>query len=206
MLLFHFVLIVNLLVLSLVLTSGFSHVGNSRTDGPRGTSLTGMMSQSNNSQLPRVLVLLPFQVCTLQLVCSRPCAYWPAGTWLSPQCAQRAKWIFLTTWATWKWLREVPCEDSTPPLGRRMLWVRLTQSTHLTVNSAPLIAVNNRINAHYCWQLPFHFSTGSKGWEMLLQTDQCNHIPQHTECLFLGSKEWNTRDYIVLHCWNNFAR
>lgn len=63
MLLFNFVWIVNLLDLSLLLTGGFNHIGNSRTDGPRGTSLTDMLSQSNNSQLPRVLVLLPFQVC-----------------------------------------------------------------------------------------------------------------------------------------------
>lgn len=59
----HFVLIVSLLDLSFVFASGFNHVGNGRTDGPRGTTLTDMLSQSNNFQLPRGLVLLPSQVC-----------------------------------------------------------------------------------------------------------------------------------------------
>lgn len=71
---FNFVLIVSLLYLSLILTGGFNHIGNSTTDGPKDTSLTDMLSQSNNSQLPRVLLLLPSQVCIpaaclLQILC-----------------------------------------------------------------------------------------------------------------------------------------
>lgn len=59
---FLFTLIVHLLGLSFVFTRGSNHVGNSGTDGPRGTSPTDMLSHSNNLQLPEGSVLLLLQV------------------------------------------------------------------------------------------------------------------------------------------------
>lgn len=59
---FDFSLIAHLLALSFVLTRGFNHVGNSRTDGPRGVNLKNMLTQSNNLQLLKRLVWSPLQV------------------------------------------------------------------------------------------------------------------------------------------------
>lgn len=68
----HFVLTASLLDLSFVFASGFNHVGNGRPDGPRGTSLTAMLSQPSNFQLLRGLVLLPSQAC-IPAASSSPC-------------------------------------------------------------------------------------------------------------------------------------
>lgn len=60
---FLFILIAHLLDLNFVITYGFNHVGNSRTSGPRGTSLTNLLSPSSNLQLPKGSELFPLQVC-----------------------------------------------------------------------------------------------------------------------------------------------
>lgn len=128
------------------------------------------------------------------------------------------KGAFLTTSAIWKWLREVPGEDQAHrgriaqvslgagrgeqygPFGQPC--VRPAQSTHPTLFSAQLMAVNHRINSQCCWLLPVHFSTGSKGCEMfmfLFHSQQISIITSHnTECLLLGSTERNGREYTAL--------
>lgn len=60
---FLFILIAHLLDLNFVITYGFNHVGNSRTSGPRGKSLTNMLSPSSNLQLSKGSELFPLQVC-----------------------------------------------------------------------------------------------------------------------------------------------
>ena len=102
----------SVLGLSFVLTRGFNHVGNSRTDGPRGTSLTDTLSQSNNLQPPKGLVWLPLQVCipaassAPDLVLTWPCRELIQLTGWTESTKEQSEY-FLATLAIWKCLREV---------------------------------------------------------------------------------------------------
>lgn len=161
------------------------------TDGPRGTSLTDMLSQSNNLWLLKGLVRLPLQVripaasSAPGLVLIRPCGELIQLTGWTESTKEQSEY-FLATLAIWKCLREVSGqaqaegegqdqvavprkragESSTVLFGRSKLCERLAWSAHLALSSVQLIAVNNRINTQYCWMLPFYVSSGSKGWEM----------------------------------------